>query len=64
VNANEGGGGPAKTLVPMALTVGILGGLGVLYKTGIFEQMGKVATVCIVAGDLFVVTLIWFKALR
>ena len=63
MNASNGGG-PVKTLVPVVLTLGILGGLGLLYKTGIFEQMGKVATACIVAGDVFVVCLVWFRALR
>ncbi len=46
------------------VTVGILGGLGILYKTGIFSQMGKVSTACIVGADLFVLALVWQRALR
>jgi len=63
VNPNEAGA-PFRPLVPIMVTVGILGGLGILYKTGIFSQMGKVSTACIVGADLFVLALVWQRALR
>lgn len=51
-------------VVPLAVTVGIVGGLVILAKTGIFDHIGKVGTACVVGADLFVVALVWVRALR
>jgi hypothetical protein len=57
-------GGPVRVVVPVAVTVGIVGGLLILTKTGIFDHMGKVGTACVVGADLFVLALVWVRALR
>ena len=54
----------AKVLVPAVLTVAILAGLIVFQRTGLFDQIGRVATCLVIAGDLFVLVLVWIRAMR
>lgn len=50
--------------MPIVLTLAILAGLVVFRVSGLFDQIGWVATSLLIAGDLFVVVLVWVRALR
>jgi hypothetical protein len=51
-------------LVAFLITVGLVGGLFALKKAGLFGQIGPIPTAMLIAGDVFVATLIWYRALK
>jgi hypothetical protein len=58
------GAAAGRVFVPALLSVGIVGGLVLFQVTGLFQQIGRPATGLVIAGDLLVLGLIWYRALR
>lgn len=57
-------GSGGRVLVAFVITLGLVIGLFALKKAGLFAQIGPVPTALLIAGDVFVVSLIWFRVLR
>jgi hypothetical protein len=51
-------------LVAFVITVGLVVGLFALKKSGLFGQIGPVPTGLLIAGDVFVASLVWYRALK
>ena len=58
----SGSGG--RVLVAFVITLGLGIGLFALKKAGLFGQIGPVPTALLIAGDVFVAALIWYRALK
>lgn len=57
-------GSKGRVLVAFLITVGLVVGLFALKKAGLFSQIGPIPTAMLIAGDVFVATLIWYRALK
>ena len=53
-----------KVLVPILLSLAIVAGLVLFKVSGLFAQIGWVATSLLIAGDLLVLVLVWIRACR
>jgi lipopolysaccharide export LptBFGC system permease protein LptF len=57
-------GSKGRVLMAFLITVGLVVGLFALKKAGLFSQIGPIPTAMLIAGDVFVATLIWYRALK
>jgi lipopolysaccharide export LptBFGC system permease protein LptF len=57
-------GSKGRVLVAFLITVALVVGLFALKKAGLFSQIGPIPTAMLIAGDVFVATLIWYRALK
>ena len=57
-------GSKGRVLMAFLITVGLVVGLFALKKAGLFGQIGPIPTAMLIAGDVFVATLIWYRALK
>jgi hypothetical protein len=48
----------------LVVTVSLVVGLFALKQAGLFGQIGPVPTGLLIAGDVFVAGLIWYRALK
>ena len=53
-----------RVLLAFVITVGLVVGLFALKKAGLFSQIGPIPTAMLIAGDVFVASLIWYRALK
>ncbi len=57
-------GSQGRVLMAFLITVALVVGLFALKKAGLFGQIGPIPTGLLIAGDVFVATLIWYRALK
>jgi len=53
-----------RVLLALVVTVSLVVGLFALKQAGLFGQIGPVPTGLLIAGDVFVAGLIWYRALK
>ncbi len=53
-----------RVVLALVVTVSLVVGLFALKKAGLFGQIGPVPTGLLIAGDVFVAGLIWYRALK
>lgn len=54
----------ARVLIPLVVTMGLAAGLVVFWKSGLFDQIGRVPTVMLICSDVFIAVLLWYRAMK